>query len=236
MFVVGNYAASTQLVAFALSHARRHDFKFLSCKVYTDDFTSIHGLQKNGFLLQDTMLDFTFDFSINHQARELPRVNDLIVRSARSSDADKLEELFSIAFKNHFGRFNTDQNISIDQALSVYRSWGRAGATGTFIDVAKVAEHSTGDLIGATLWKYPTQSEKTFPIIPGYYSIGAVHPSFSGLGVFKILTSAGLGALKDEGVNLVLGPTHAGNLPVQQAYIKAGWAISGARHTFHIWP
>ena len=52
-----------QLLDEVLRHAANRGIHLLTCKVQPLQFAAIHALERHGFLLMDTLLDFLFDFS-----------------------------------------------------------------------------------------------------------------------------------------------------------------------------
>jgi hypothetical protein len=84
--------------------------EFLLCKAYTDDTMSIHALERKGFLLMDTQLDYVFDYGQaqlkNIQRPPLPE--GFMVRRADIRDTEQLANVARAAFGEHFGRFHSD--------------------------------------------------------------------------------------------------------------------------------
>ena len=52
-----------QLLDEVLRHAAGRGIHLVTCKVQPLQFAAIHALERHGFLLMDTLLDFFFDFS-----------------------------------------------------------------------------------------------------------------------------------------------------------------------------
>ena len=200
----------------------------------TDDVLTIHTLEKQGFLLMDTNLDYVYDYRRTPtDAIPRPQLPDgAHIRAARD---DEIEELLSVAqasFQNHFGRFHADERISEEQALRVYREWIRSSCQG-YADLITVAEVE-GKVAGYSVWKNPSRLERNLRTRVGHFSIGAVHPEYHGRGLFTALTFAGMESLEGI-VDSIEGPTHINNYPVQRAYDRLHWLLRDARHAFHRW-
>jgi ribosomal protein S18 acetylase RimI-like enzyme len=96
-----------------------------------------------------------------------------------------------------------------------------------------VAVH--GDRIaGYSAWKKPSALDARHGIRLGHYSVGAVHPDFFGRGLFTALTRAGMEELRSS-ANWIEAPTHIDNHAVQRGFLRLGWRIAGAQHSFHKW-
>jgi RimJ/RimL family protein N-acetyltransferase len=221
-----------RLLDSVLRHAQTRGVECLVHRPFTDDAPAIHALERRGFLLMDTLLDYVYDFT---REKELPRPAappGVQVRAAGATDLEELLEVARRAFAGHCGRFHADPHIPRQAAVRVYEEWIRSSLEG-FADWVFAAEVG-GAIAGYSVWKRPSEAEARHGIALGHYSIGAVAPAYSGRGLFRALTLEGMRRLSGE-VSLVEGPTHVANLPVQRAYASLGWRIAGARHGFHRW-
>jgi ribosomal protein S18 acetylase RimI-like enzyme len=223
-----------ELLQQAVAKARKEQYEFLMCKVYTDDLISIHALEKAGFLLVDTLLDYSVDFrKVEFQKIPVPEVAQGVkIRFAEKRDADELADLARLAFTNHFGRYHSDPRISRKDATQTYVEWMNSSLNGyaDYFVLAEIDKH----IAGLSIWKKTSALEKNLPIRLGHYSIGAIHPDFFGRKLFSILTYEGMKLLQPE-VDMIEGPTHINNYAVQRGYARLGWQISDARHSFHKW-
>jgi hypothetical protein len=208
--------------------------EFLVGKPYTDDVVVVHALEKEGFLLVDTLLDYVYDARKYplHSVPAPPMSLDIPLRLAREADIEELKAVARAAFRNHFGRFHSDERISKDQALRVYEAWVESSCRG-YADWVVVAEIE-GRIAGYSIWKKPSLSDQELSIQVGHYSIAATHPDYAGRGLFTLLTYRGM-ELLDGMADCIEGPTHINNYPVQRGYAKLLWRICDARHSFHKW-
>lgn len=222
------------LVQQAIAKAREEKYEFLMGKVYTDDVISIHALEKAGFLLVDTLLDYSVDFrKVEFNKIPVPEVAQGVkIRFAEKRDADELVDLARSSFANHFGRYHSDPRLSRKEATRTYVEWMISSLNG-YADYFVLAEIDNR-IAGLSIWKKTSMLEKNLPIRLGHYSIGAIHPDFFGRKLFSILTYEGMRLLQPE-VDMIEGPTHINNYAVQRGYARLGWQISDARHSFHKW-
>jgi GNAT superfamily N-acetyltransferase len=223
-----------QLVNQIMDWAISQGIEFLLCRTYADDMATFHALEKKGFLLMDTLLDCIYDLqrdplcSVPHP----PLFEGVTIRLAGDDDVEELMNVAQAAFRNHFGRFHSDQRISKHQATQVYEEWMKSSCEG-YADWILVAEIN-GRIAGFSVWRKPSPIEQSFGIRLGHYSIGAVHPDYQARGLFGALTYAGM-ELFDGIADYIEGPVHVINYPVQWAYTKLLWRISDARYSFHKW-
>ena len=227
-------SVATSLVAEMVRRVADRDADFLLCRALPSDTAVIHALESNGFLLMDTLLNFLFDCRAHgsncHPRQEVAEGFEL--RLATASDIEPLAEVAHSSFAGHFGRFHADPRIGHAAAAKIYQEWIRSCANG-WADWIVVAMH--GDRIaGYSAWKKPSALDERHAIRLGHYSIGAVHPDFFGRGLFTALTHAGMEQLCSS-ADWIEAPTHIDNYAVQRGFLRLGWRIAGAQHSFHKW-
>jgi hypothetical protein len=222
------------LLERTITFAKNNGYHFLLCKVYTNDIVSIHALEKAGFLLVDTLLEYEVDF------RKTPFINisepnpseEIAIRFAKMEDEMEISELAKAAFANHFGRYHSDPRIPRNLATQVYEEWMHSSLRG-YADYFVLAEIN-GKIAGLSIWKKTSDLEKTIPVRISHYSIGAILPNFYGKKLFSILSFEGMKLLNQES-DIIEVSTHINNYPVQRALTRLGWQIGDARHSFHKW-
>jgi ribosomal protein S18 acetylase RimI-like enzyme len=221
------------LVAEIVRRTAARDADFLLCKATPSDTAIIHALESKGFFLMDTLLNFVFDCRSSgstDRPRQLPE--GFVRRLATSLDIEPLVEIARSSFAGHFGRFHADPRIGHAAATRIYEEWIRSCVNG-WADWVVVAMH--GDrMAGYSAWKKPSAFDQQNGIRLGHFSIGAVHPDFCGRGLFRALTREGMEKLRSSS-DWIEAPTHIDNHAVQRAFVRLGWQIAGAQHSFHKW-
>jgi ribosomal protein S18 acetylase RimI-like enzyme len=224
---------ANRLVAEAVRNLADRDADFLLCRAMPSDTAIIHALESNGFLLMDTLLNFVFDCRArgsNDSQQQIPE--GFALRLATTSDIESLTAVAHSSFASHFGRFHADPRIGHAAATRIYQEWIRSCANG-WADWIIAAMH--GDRIaGYSAWKKPSALDQRHGIRLGHYSIGAVHPDFFGRGLFTALTRGGMERLCSS-ADWIEAPTHIDNYAVQHGFLRLGWRVAGAQHSFHKW-
>lgn len=204
------------------------------CKVQPNELAAIHALERRGFLLMDTLLDFVLDFSRTPMKEiNLPKRDEqLKIRQASTADLPELMALSEKAFADYPSRYQADPQMPPGTPTKIYAEWVRSGFHG-WADWILVAEVD-GKIAGYGIWKKASKTEQKNSLGVAHYNLAAVHPEFSGRGLYTALAFDGMGIARDFAQYLT-GPVHVINYPVQHALQKLGWRISGARHSFHKW-
>ena len=237
-YFVGTGADDSRVLDQLLDEVQRHaasrGIHLLTCKVQPFQFAAIHALERYGFLLMDTLLDFFFDFSRTPFDKISPpqRLDGLQVRLANPEDLPDLLALTETAFSKHFGRYNSDPKMPAGTGTKVYQEWVRSSFTGAadWILIAEVNDQ----IAGYSVWKKASALEVKHCFDIARCTLAGIHPEFFGRGLYTTLTFEGM-RIAQQFANHLDGPAHVSHYPVHRAMLKLGWKIAGVRHSFHKW-
>jgi RimJ/RimL family protein N-acetyltransferase len=237
-YLVGTGADDSRVLDELLDEVLRHPasrgLHLLTCKVQPLQFAAIHALERHGFLLMDTLLDFFFDFSRTPFETISPpqRLDGLQVRLANPEDFPELFALTETAFAKHFGRYNSDPKMPAGTGTKVYQEWVRSSFSGAadWILIAEVKDK----IAGYSVWKKASALEVKHSFDIARCTLAGFHPEFYGRGLYTTLTFEGM-RIAHEFANHLDGPAHVSHYPVHRAMLKLGWKIAGVRHSFHKW-
>jgi len=237
-YFVGTGADDSRVLDQLLDEVQRHaasrGIHLLTCKVQPLQFAAIHALERYGFLLMDTLLDFFFDFSRTPFDKISPpqRLDGLQVRLANPEDLPDLLALTETAFAKHFGRYNSDPKMPAGTGSKVYQEWVRSSFTGAadWILIAEVNDQ----IAGYSVWKKASALEVKHCFDIARCTLAGIHPEFFGRGLYTTLTFEGM-RIAQQFANHLDGPAHVSHYPVHRAMLKLGWKIAGVRHSFHKW-
>jgi ribosomal protein S18 acetylase RimI-like enzyme len=237
-YLVGTGADDSRVIDHLLDEVLRHaasrGVHLLTCKVQPLQFGAIHALERHGFLLMDTLLDFFFDFSRTPFDKISPpqRLDGLHVRLAKPDDLPELLALTETAFAKHFGRYNSDPKMPAGTGTKVYQEWVRSSFTGAadWILIAEVNDQ----IAGYSVWKKASALEVKHSFDIARCTLAGIHPEFFGRGLYTTLTFEGMRIAQQFANHLDL-PAHVSHYPVHRAGLKLGWKIAGVRHSFHKW-
>jgi hypothetical protein len=223
-----------QLLEEPLRHAASRGIHLVTCKVQPLQFAATHALERHGFMLMDTLLDFFFDFSRTPFDKISPpeRPDGLHVRLANPEDLPELLALTKIAFAKHFGRYNSDPKMPAGTGTKVYQEWVRSSFNGA-ADWILIAEIKN-QIAGYSVWKKASPLEVKHSFDIARCTLAGIHPEFFGRGLYTTLTFEGM-RIAHKFANHLDGPAHVSHYPVHRAMLKLGWKIAGVRHSFHKW-
>lgn len=212
---------------------RKRGVEFLLCKTDSFDPAVIHALELDGFCLMDSLLGFVLEVRRSPNPDGANRLSEgLSIRPATSDDSEALMKVARVAFSRHFGRFHADPRIASDKATQIYEEWIRSCING-WADLTLVAVHEHR-IVGYLAWKDPSAMDLRHGIRVAHHSIAGIDPAFAGRGVFTALIQEGVRLLRDR-ADYIEGATHIDHHAVQRAYLRLGWQIASAQHSFHKW-
>jgi len=222
------------LVGKVIRHAARRGIDCLTCKVQPLHFGAIHALERHGFHLMDTLLDFLFDFSRTplESIAYAKRLTGLRVRLARPKDLPEVLALNEKAFAKYFGRYHADPKLPPGTGTKIYDQWVRS-SFGGWADWILIAEVD-GRIAGYSVWKKASELEVKHSFDIAHCNLAGIHPDFFGQGLYTALTLEGM-RIGQSCAEHLDGPAHISNYPVHRAMLKLGWTIAGVRHSFHRW-
>lgn len=223
-----------QLLDRVLRHAAEGGVHLVTSKIQPLQIAAIHSLERHGFLLMDTLLDFFFDYLRMPFDKISPprRVDGLNVRLADPDDLPQLLALTETAFAKHFGRYNSDPRMPAGTGTKVYQQWVRSSFNGAadWILIAEVNDQ----VAGYSVWKKASPLEVKHSLDIARCTLAAIHPEFFGRGLYTTLTFEGM-RIAQQFANHLDGPAHVSHYPVHRAMLKLGWKLAGVRHSFHKW-
>jgi len=204
------------------------------CRVQSNERAAIHALERSGFLLMDTLLDFVFDFS-RASIEEIAAGREeeaLKIRPAKAADLPASMAISEKVFADYFGRFHADPQMPEGTPTRIYSEWVRSAFAGR-ADWILVAEVD-GKIAGHSVWRKTLEGQDANSRGVVCCDLLVVDPEFQGRRLGTALMFDGMQIARDFARYLV-GPVHVCNYSVQRTLQNLGWRIAGARHSFHKW-
>jgi GNAT superfamily N-acetyltransferase len=222
------------LLKEVVRHAASRGTECVICKAQALHRAGIHALEGQRFFLMDTLLDFLFDSSRTPlESISVPkRLNGLRTRLAKPEDLAEVLTLNEKAFARYFGRYHSDPKMPPGTGARVYEQWVRSSFEGwaDWILLAEVDDR----IAGYAVWKKASPLEVKHSFDIAHCNLTAMHPDFSGQGLFTALALQGMRMAQGFSKHLDV-PVHVSNYPAHRAWLKLGWKITGVRHSFHKW-
>jgi ribosomal protein S18 acetylase RimI-like enzyme len=214
------------LLPNAFSRGRTH----ISARVDASDFSSLHTLERSGFVTVDTILHFAVDFA----KRELSKpLHDFEIRLAGPPDAETVSKLAKTAFV--YDRFHSDPFVSKKRADDLHESWLRNSCAENSRDNVLLAE-SKHELLGFVSCTVQEDTARWLGRSVGTIILVACAQQARRRGVGRALMLAASEWLRQQGCEIVEGGTQVRNVPSARMFRQCGFDYVGAsislRHSF----
>jgi len=203
----------------------REQVALLIARCNMSDLAAAQAMEKEGFLLMDTLVYYSLDLS------RLPAPSDHGVVRFRPIRPDEEKEMIAVAsesFRGYFGHYHADPKLDNKKCDEVYVDWAKKacasrGANENFF-VAEVDKR----IVAFGVFRINNPDE-------GELFLGGIHPDFQGQGIYlSFLCRAMEWCLSKHARRMVIS-TQLNNIAVQKILTKFGFEISKGYYTYHKW-
>lgn len=200
----------------------------VSCRANSEDLSTIHSLEKEGFQYMDSLVTYTFDLT---QPRPDRNADSLRIRPFEKKDGNTLKKI--VRDSQFMDRFHNDPHISREESDHLYDTFLGNALKGAGIDRVLVAE-CDDNVVGFNTIESQNRLYSPYGIHIGSFVLNAVAPEYRNQGIYSNLMKESLNYLEDR-TDLAEIRTHSGNFPVHRALPGIGFRLSLSQLTFHAW-
>ncbi len=200
--------------------------QMLTIRLDCTDHAHIHAVEADNFRLMDTLV--YYERSLSDPTPEYLPASDVMIRHARPGDAGAVAEVARAAFFDYIGHFHADPRLQAEDADATYVDWARKSVVRhSDIEQAWVV-FGAGRLAGFLTLRRNDHAE--YEIV-----LNAVHPDLQRRGLYERLLNEALVASQKADAERIIVSTQLNNFRVQRAWVKLGFRLTRAVHTFHKW-
>jgi ribosomal protein S18 acetylase RimI-like enzyme len=202
----------------------------ISSRVDASDFSSLHALERAGFVTVDSILHFAVDF----EKRDVPKPqHGFTIRLAEPADAERVSSLAKTSFV--YDRFHSDPFVSRKTADDLHGSWLRNSCAENSRDNVLLAE-SKNELLGFVSCTVQADTARWLGRSIGTIILVACAEQARRRGVGRTLMLAAGQWLRQQGCEIVESGTQVRNVPSARMFRQCGFDYVGAsislRHSF----
>jgi ribosomal protein S18 acetylase RimI-like enzyme len=208
-----------------LDFCAKEEVVLLIARCNMSDLEAAQSMEKEDFLLMDTLIYYSLDLS----KRPIP--SDKGVVHFRPIHADEEKEMIAVAsesFRGYFGHYHADPRLDNEKCDEVYVDWAKKayasrGANENFF-VAEIDKR----IVAFGVFRINDSEE-------GELFLGGIHPDFQGHGIYlSFLCRAMEWCLSRNAKRMVIS-TQLNNIAVQKVLTRFGFEISKGYYTYHKW-
>lgn len=180
--------------------------KYATYRTQSNNFSTIHTLEKSGFILVDGLISLSIDISNIEKGETTSKI-----READENDSPKLRNLTSGLYS--ISRIFNDSLISKNKANEFYVKWIENSILGKAADSVLIWEENRKILGYITL-----QKKGQIPLV-------GVSEEARGKGIAKKLINASFNKFKEWKVENIIIETQMNNIPALRVYSACGFKI-----------
>lgn len=199
--------------------------EFLIARCRTDNLKAAQEMEKQGFLLMDTLLYFSRDLTKRTIPDEDP---EYIFRAVRPGEEQEVMAVAAEAFRGYLGHYHADPLLDKVKCDEVYTDWAyRSCVTSQVADYVVVAE-GEGRIVGFGTMRRNSPEE-------GEGLLFGVLPSFRGKGIYRSIITNCLKWSRESGFERMIISTQVTNLASRKVWVRHGFEPDRSYYTFHRW-
>lgn len=227
---LGSYRQAVTLKESLLSSliklCRDKGFVYLSCRIDAGDICGVHALEKNGFLLMDTIVTYVF----NRHKHHIPDIRGIHkIRLFRESDLPALLDIAGRAFSKD--RFHLDTHISPKKSNSLFKEWVKDSCAKKDSNKVFVAQKGA-EVTGFLAFELNKELERLSGYKIAGHGLSAVSPQAKGAYISLVKAAVEDIALHYDCLEF---DTQLNNYEVTRVWQKFDFDCIRVKHTFHRW-
>ena len=215
---------SSDSLSGVLDFCRGEKVKLLIARCNISDLNAAQSMEKNDFLLMDTLMYYNRDLTF----RSVPA--DHGVANVRPIWMEEEEEMIAVAqasFHGYYGHYHADSRLDNDKCDEVYVDWARKAFAARQSDNFLVGEVG-GRVVSFGVLRINNPDE-------GEMFLGGIHPDFQGQRIYHSFLCKAMNWCISKNTKILVISTQLNNIAVQKVLVKLGFEISRGYYTFHKW-
>lgn len=199
---------------YAVERAKKNGFKYIICKIQSQETALIKLLESLGFYLSDIGVIWAVEAKIFlHRNANKNSDNRKSIKTATEKDIPMLKKMVKSLFLE--SRFYNDPFFSKEEADNMYQTWIENSVKGNIADI----------VLYIPVKGFITC--KKLPLCTGEIVLVGVKKDFRGKGIGTILTQKAIKWFETQGTSVVSVRTQLKNLRAMNFYAQLGFYIKG---------
>ena len=217
--------ASQETLPEVLEYCGENRVELLIARCSTNDVKTTHALERNGFLLMDTLVYLRKDIR-DYTPQEY--VSEFNIRAFRPGDLQQVVDVARDSFSGYKGHYHVDERLNSQAATEVYASWAERCCLDPSVAARVLVAEKDNNLVGFRAIRNNSAQQAEF-------ILAAVAPEARSKGLYRNFVIEGLRWCKEMDTQEVLISTLLVNTPVQKACQRLGFTAHSSFYTFHKW-
>jgi GNAT superfamily N-acetyltransferase len=208
-----------------LAQCYQNHVQLLIARCPTLDLKTAQELEKQGFLLMDTLVYYEHNL---HLKINITLNEKILIRTILPGEAETVRALAAEAFKGYRGHYHADAKLNIHQCDDVYTSWAYNSCISKDFANEVLVAVLEDKIVGFATLRVNDPNE-------GEGVLFSVSPAAQGLGIYRMFTESGLLWSIRQGMKRMIVSTQITNVAVQKVWARVGFYPTSSFYTFHKW-
>lgn len=218
-------STTSENISETLKFCEENGVELLIARCSTNDLKTCHAMEKQGFLLMDTLVYYSRDLTKNPIPADTGKA---AIRLSKPADANAVEEVARDSFKGYFGHYHADERLDRSACDAVYTSWARNSINQLELANAVLVAEWQGEVAGFATLRENTPQE-------GEGVLFGISPAAQGQGIYRSFIVQAMNWSLARGHQRIVVSTQITNVAVQKVWIRTGFEMSHSYYTFHKW-
>lgn len=207
-----------------IDFCRDNNVKMLIARCPANAFPTIHTMEREGFLLMDTLVYYSRDLTTTPIPSHTGKVT---IRQIRSGEEDEVKVVAAESFRGYLGHYHADERLDNSKCDEVYISWAvNSCVSRDFADEVLVAVGHR--ILGFISLRLNTPEESEVGLV-------CVDSSAQRGGFSRSLLTGAMRWCVLRGTKRLVISTQIINVSSQKAFTQMGFALRDSYYTFHKW-
>ncbi|KUG24603.1 hypothetical protein ASZ90_005597 [hydrocarbon metagenome] len=216
---------TTESLSSILEFCRKEQVKFLIARCSMFDLETAQTMEKNGFLLMDTLVYYTLDIA----KKKSPSANGIVYfRPIRAEEEEEIASVAVESFRGYFGHYHADQRLDNNKCDEAYVDWARKAFISRGSDENFQVAEIDGRIVAFGVFRINSPDE-------GELFLGGIHPDFQGQGIYQAFLYRAMEWCLSKNAKRIVISTQINNIAVQKILTRFGFEIAKGYYTFHKW-
>jgi len=208
-----------------MDFCRDNNVMMLIARCPVNNFSTIHAMEREDFLLMDTLVYYSIDLKNTPISSDAGKVT---IRKVRLGEEDKVKTIAGEAFQGYYGHYHADERLDNSKCDEVYVSWAvNSCVSRDFADEVLVAELN-GGIVGFATLRINSSDESEGVLF-------CVDSSAQRMGIYRSFMIHGMRWSVSKGMRNMVVSTQLINTRVQKVWTRLGFGIRDSYYTFHKW-
>jgi GNAT superfamily N-acetyltransferase len=208
-----------------LAQSYQNHVQLLIARCTTSDLKTAQELEKQGFLLMDTLVYYEHNL---HLKINITLNKKIHIRTILTGEAETVRSLAAESFKGYRGHYHADAKLNVQQCDDVYTSWAYNSCISKDFANEVLVAVLEDKIVGFATLRINDPKE-------GKVVLNGVLPKSQRMGIYRMLIENSLIWSIRQGMKRMIISTQITNIAVQKVWVRVGFHPTSSFYTFHKW-